>query len=110
MTPDSLILTGRTTGPPRHGPGEFFLRGPIPWVWLSRAAELPGRALAIAVVLWHYAGMTGTALVPLNLSSLPLKIDRSSASRGIVALERAGLVRVSRRPGRKLLVTLVPAS
>lgn len=34
------------------------LKGPIPWGWLDRAGRLSGKALAVGLVLWHYAGMT----------------------------------------------------
>lgn len=94
----------------RHARPHRFLKGPVPWPWLARAAALPGRALAVSVVLWHYAGMARTRTVALNLSRLPLAIERSTASRGLSALERVGLVRVQRLPGHKLLVTILPVA
>ncbi len=51
--------------------------------------------------------MVSNGVVTVNLSRL--SVDRSSASRGLAALEAAGLVAVKRRPGRKPLVTLLPA-
>jgi hypothetical protein len=36
---------GLTRRPPRHRRGERFLKGPIPWPWISAAAALPGKAL-----------------------------------------------------------------
>ena len=38
---------------PRHRQGEKFLKGPIPWDWLTKAAQLPGHALHVALVLWR---------------------------------------------------------
>ena len=52
--PDALRLDGvnfdaariaTSKKPPRHRPGEKFLRGPIPWTWLQQAARLRGSAL-----------------------------------------------------------------
>ena len=90
----------------RFSKGELFLRGPIPWVWLERAMRLPGRALHVALFLWLKAGIIKSALVTVNLSRL--SVDRSAASRGLAALEAAGLIRVERKPGRKPLVTILP--
>lgn len=89
----------------RFAKGELFLRGPIPWAWLQRAMVLPGRALHVALSLWLQAGILNGALVTVNLSRL--SVDRSAASRGLAALEAAGLVSVRRRPGRKPLVTIL---
>ncbi|MEO8901138.1 MAG: hypothetical protein ABI488_05650 [Polyangiaceae bacterium] len=84
----------------------MFLRGPIPWWWLQAAMKLPGRALAVGVAAWLQAGLRGTTeRLPVNLSRVG--VDRSRASRGLAALERAGLVQVERRPGRPPLVTLM---
>jgi hypothetical protein len=67
---------------------------------------LPGKALAVAIHLWFRAGITGDATVSVNLSRM--SIDRSAASRGLVQLERAGLVAVTRGRGRKPAVTILP--
>jgi DNA-binding transcriptional ArsR family regulator len=90
---------------PRHRDGELFVKGPIPWSWLAAAMALPGRALHVGIALWLRAGIAGNGVVSVNLSRLP--VDRSASSRGLRALEAAGLVSVSRRPGRKPLVTLL---
>jgi hypothetical protein len=92
---------------PRHHRGQKFLKGPIPWNWLSRAALLPGRALAVALVLWRDAGMRRCRRVPFRLrAAAGLGISRSAARRGLRALEVAGLVTVERPPGLYPQVTL----
>ena len=53
---------------PRHNRGERFLKGPIPWRWLEVAARLPGRALAVALVLWHLIGLREAAAGTVRLS------------------------------------------
>ena len=116
--PDNLRLNGanfRTVGealptptkPPRHRPGEWFLRGPIPWPWLEAAARLPGRALALALCLWWEAGRRRRRTVKLCLTRVGLGVSEYAARRALRALESAGLIAVERQPGRGLEVTLL---
>lgn len=91
---------------PRHRVGERFLRGPIPWGWLLRAMRASGSALRVAMMVWYRAGFSNWPSVVVNLSRVP-GASRGTASRGLRALERAGLVRVVRRSGRKPLVTII---
>jgi hypothetical protein len=93
----------------RYRRGEWFLRGPIPLAWLSDAAAQPGKALAVALEIWLWAGIKKSRVVSISLSHLRIDPDasRSSASRGLRALERASLVAVRRDPGKKPEVTLL---
>jgi hypothetical protein len=84
-----------------------FLRGPVPMWWIQRAMVLPGMGLAAAIMIWFRAGVTGSKSVALNLSSIGF--DRTSAARGLRALERAGLVSVVRRRGRRPVVSILGA-
>ena len=99
------IPTGQEHLPPRHGPGEKFLKGPIPWDWLLPAMALPGKALAVGLVIWREAGCRNARTVPVNLSHMA--IPRRTAQRGLQALLTAGLVSVQHRDGRPTLVTLL---
>jgi hypothetical protein len=93
--------------PPRHKPGEKFLKGPIPWTWLAKAAHQPGKALHVAIALWFLAGITRKRTVALSGAVLQaLGVNRHSGYRGLAALEKAGLVSVVRPPGRLPVVTL----
>lgn len=93
--------------PPRHGKGELFLKGPIPWRWLSAAGASKGRALQVALVLWLEAAMKRAVTVKLTHARLrEMGVDRSAARRGLSQLERAGLVAVLRRNGAAPWVTL----
>jgi hypothetical protein len=97
-----------STRPPRHRPKEPFLKGPIPWAWLDLASRLPGKALALGLVLWQSAGFHGRRTVHICLAnSRALGLNKHSARRGIRALERASLVEVRHRPGRGLDVTIL---
>ena len=94
--------------PPRHLPGQAFLKGPIPMTWLMRAAQEPGKALHVAVALWFAVGVTKSSEVKLSSSLLTdLGVHRHAGYRGLAALERAELVRVMRHRGRHPVVTLL---
>jgi hypothetical protein len=115
--PESLRLSGsafpaaaearpKPRRPPRHRPGEWFLRGPIPWPWLEAAARLPGKSLALALCLWREAGRLRRRTVKLCLSRAGLGLDRQVARRALRSLESAGLVTSVRKPGHGVEVTL----
>src|SRR5437667_2550413 len=55
---------------PRHQPGEHFLKGPIPWTWLTLAMRQPGKTLHVANAIWQRAGMARSRTIKLSLSSL----------------------------------------
>jgi hypothetical protein len=96
--------------PPRHKPGEKFLKGPIPWTWLAKAAHQPGKALHVAIALWFLAGITRKRTVALSGAVLQaLGVNRHSGYRGLAALEQAGLVSVERHSGHHSCVTLLEA-
>jgi hypothetical protein len=69
--------------------------------------NLPGRALAVALILWREVGLRKAMTVPLSQTKLRESgIDRYAARRGLRALERDGLVTIRRPPGRCLEVTM----
>ncbi len=97
---------------PKHTEGERFLKGPIPWKWLTLAGQQSGKALHIGLHLWYLAGMNyDEGMVSINLSRMvnDWGMERTTASRGLKALEDAGLISVVRLPGRKPRVTILAA-
>ena len=87
-----------------------FLKGPIPLEWLARAAALPGKSLAIALILWHLFGMGREDPRPISLGNgLPKKfgVTRSAKYRALQWLSDAGLVAVDQKTGRNPLVKLL---
>lgn len=96
--------------PPRPKRGELYLGGPIPWAWIRLAAGLPGQALAVGLALWLKARLAKSAEVGFSLSRSEelVGVKRDAASRGLDALERAGLISVVRGPGRMPRVTILP--
>jgi DNA-binding transcriptional ArsR family regulator len=99
----------RPTRPPRHRPGEWFLRGPVPWRWLEVAARLSGQALALSLCLWREANRRNRRTVRLCLGRMGLGVSEQAARRALRKLERAGLVSVLREGGRGLEITRLEA-
>lgn len=100
------VTSGRR--PPHHKPGGRFLKGPIPWPWLTRAASLPGKAIHVGLALWHLAGMKKSRTIKLTRGPLKeLGVLKDSKRRALLALEREGLISVDCPPGSNLVVTLL---
>ena len=62
----------------------------------------------MAIRLWHERGLTGSSKVSISMTGMAkMGVSRFAASRGLSALEGAGLVSVVRHAGRKPQVVLV---
>ena len=93
---------------PRHKPGERFLKEPVPFRWLGRAMNLPGKALHVAIVIWHLAEMNYSRTISLSSSVLRKNgVSRHAYYLGLAALEKAGLVTADRHIGRNPMVTIL---
>jgi hypothetical protein len=87
---------------------ELFLRGPIPIRWLSSAAELPGKAINLALALWWLRGMTKGKPFKLRGDAVRLfQVSRDATAAGLVRLEQAGLIQVERKPGQRPIVSIL---
>jgi hypothetical protein len=87
-----------------------FLAGPIPLAWLKRAAQLPGKALAVGLALWFLKRCQNQTTVRLTRRTLErFGVARKPGYNGLQALERAGLVQVRRHVGKSPVVTLCRA-
>src|SRR4051794_23332811 len=86
--------------PPRHGPDEPFIRGPIPFAWMAAACRLPGSGLHVASSFWYlcrrYPAPNRSGLDAL---ARDLGISDDTARRALHASEEAGLLSVDREPG-----------
>ncbi len=113
----TFVATGETTNvdittlkPEAKIPSDRFLKGPIPWSWISAAAALPSRTLLVGLCLWRLVGAMKSDTIFFGNSDLrQLGIDRATKSRALRALESAGLVKVTRQPGRFPKVTVLCA-
>lgn len=89
--------------------GNRFLKGPVPWRWITRAASLPGKALEVGLCLWRLKGATGKDSVWLgNAETEPFGIERAAKSRALAALERARLITIDRTDKRRPIITILP--
>jgi hypothetical protein len=94
--------------PPRHKQGHHFVKGPIPWNWISKAGQLPGKALHVGVCIWYLAGLNRSRMIHLSMARLSeLGVSRYAGYRGLNSLELTGLVRVVRHKGRLSTVELL---
>ncbi len=82
--------------------------GPIPLCWIGRAACLPGRALHVALAFWHISRLSRSRTVKMQYKIRErLGVSRKVYSRGLVVLEKAGLISVKRKAGSTPVVTLL---
>ena len=95
----------------RRAPSRLFLRGPVTWSWIERAAVLPGKALHVALATQLLVGMCGERRVRLGPKYLRrMGVSRHASYRALVKLESAGLVSAKRRRGRSPEVTVIDGS
>lgn len=89
-----------------------YLRGPFPLPAFFAAARLPGKALAIWLLVHHRVRVTRKLEVTLPSKLLvSAGIDRNAKARALRELEGAGLVRVVRKIGLVPRISLIqPAS
>lgn len=94
--------------PPRHRPGERFVKGPVPMPWIAQASQLRGGALAVGLMLWHKAGILDCCTVPYcHGHAVKVGVRYQASYRAIKALEKAKLIAVVRTAGRSLAVTIL---
>jgi hypothetical protein len=87
---------------PRHRRGETFIKGPIPYAWITSACRLPGSGLAVTMI---YLFLDGRFRCPsqwgLEQLAKELHLAERSVRRGLHAAEKVGLLSVIRKPGCK---------
>src|SRR5258708_5881101 len=102
-----LALAVATQKPPRHRPGDKFVRGPVPWSWVCRVLGLPNTGpAALAWVLWFKVGCCGSAFSLFPADYECLRRDRKTIRRWLAELEASGLLEVDRHRGRSPTITL----
>ncbi len=107
-------LVGDVSGrrrPPRHRPGDPFIKGPIPYAWIASACRLPGAGLHVAMSYRFYLSRfrfkrRGRRWGLSDVAN-GLRISDDSARRGLRAAELAGLLAVERVPGCKPAVSVL---
>jgi hypothetical protein len=106
--PTGLAGSGNAAGrPPRPGPSEHFLKGPVPLGWLKSAAALPGKASTVGLYLWYLAGLKKSNRFALPTAKVEtFGVNRFAQYRALTALAEAGLISVARHCGRHPVITL----
>jgi hypothetical protein len=85
-----------------------YLRGPIPWNWIILASKLPGKALAVGLLLWFWANSTKKRTVRFQPSQvLAMGMHPKTARRGLQALADSGLVSLRHSPGCCITVMIL---
>jgi len=87
---------------------KLFLKGPIPIGWLTKAAQLPGKTINVALAVWWRHGMAKGE--PFKLTRLALAsvcVGEEAASDGLTRLHQAGLIQVERKPGQRPTIVVV---
>jgi hypothetical protein len=106
------LIGDKTIGPdqcpPRHKARETFIRGPIPWAWISRASSLPGPGFAVAMGAWYLARrFRRDPRASVAELAAWLGMGRTSVKAGLRLAEGAGLLTARREPGHKLVLGVV---
>lgn len=101
----------------RTAVGETFLHEPkgkplfipaFPLSWLAHLAPLPGKALAVYLVLYFRSRIEQSRTVTLKTATLAyFGISRREKQLALQRLETIGLITVERRPRRNPRVTLL---
>jgi len=88
---------------------EPYLRGPILWSWLRRAATLGGSALATGLAIHHLRSVKKCETVKTNLRTLGkvTGLSNKAIRNGLHELERANLVLVIRPQGCNPIIGII---
>jgi DNA-binding transcriptional ArsR family regulator len=90
---------------------ERFLKGPVSLNWLAGAGRLPGKALHAATTLVYLSGLRKSTTVAMSpKAAREFGLSRYALYRALDALERAGLIKCQRRPGKAAVVELIGAA
>lgn len=101
---------GFSQGAPTERSKQRFIKGPLPLPWMLRAMTLPGKTTQVALAIWYLAGLNKSLQVKLSPKVVnSFGVSRDAQYDAIGRLETAGLVAVSRAPGRAMLVTILAA-
>jgi hypothetical protein len=87
-----------------------FIKGPLPLLWFSKAAALPGKAINVALALWWIQGLCRAKTFPLKREAAStLGVSPDATYDALTNLEGAGLIQVLRHRGRSPVVTILDA-
>src|ERR1043166_1065444 len=101
----TTCVSGGVAPRPRRG---LFIKGPIPLNWVFKAGKLPGKALAIGMLLHFESGLNRSKIVRFRPQLAGrFGFHRDTAKRAIRQLQKAKLIQVTHTPGQCLTIELV---
>lgn len=106
---ESHTLTDRLRcGYPSCELSDEFIQRPIPMVWISQVAKLPGKTINVAIALWWVHCISGGGEINLTRKALTLlNVNRETANDALERMERAGLIDVVRNVGMRHKVLIL---
>lgn len=86
----------------------FLQLSQAPLDWLQRAAQLPGKALAVGLAIWALAIAVKTKTVMVTPAIVQgFGVDAAAKSRALSALAKAELITLESRKGKFPIATLL---
>lgn len=80
----------------------------VPKPWFEAAADLPGKALAVGLIIRLEAALRQSQTITLTgAMTKGIDLPPSSRRRALASLEAAGLIRVDRQPRHNPVVTIL---
>jgi hypothetical protein len=109
LTPEQVAKAPRKP-PPQRKPRRMFAGNFVPALpleWAHTAGCLPGKVLHVALAIWRQAALRKSTTIALPNSPLAgYGVNRRAKRAALLALEKAGLIRVEWKPGRNPIVTI----
>ena len=89
-------------------PSKLFIKGPIPFEWLSRANALGGSTGIVATGLWLYVGLNGSKYFKVD-SKLDqfAGVTRQTRQHALHKLQGAGLIKLKEHHGAYPFVEVI---
>jgi hypothetical protein len=97
------------TSLPQPIKGEAFLKGPIPFSWITTAESLGKHVLFVGLCLWYIAGCEKTAQIRITQGRVAkyCKVSRHVVGRAFRKLHKAGLIATKQNVGAGSTITLL---
>jgi hypothetical protein len=111
LTPEGVAAMGRAAAAkqarqPKRQRQQFVM---VPWPWIKRlkGARLPASHMVGYLILYQSWRMKGRPVAVSSVALRPFGVTRWAKWRALGELERLGLIRVQKSPGRAPLVTVL---
>lgn len=90
---------------------DYFLRGPIPFSWLARAANLRGKSFQVSVLIWfHYFLLRKPEFKIQKKFREKFGVGRKSFYSSLAELEEAGLIKTISQKGSSRTIQIIEES